>query len=1195
MDKQVPLYLGASKAVLDYVIFCHQEDSLWPLAEATVVKKRFDEIFQVSKYTKAIESLKSLRKENISDISLAQKDVQYLEAAKERAEKAERRADMLTIQIDTYSTEADALKTRMEVVSAETNEFLERNQKFQENIYKLRTAREQRDHTNENIQRLSQGLEEMTEDEADLEKILNDFETRVNEKKNEKETLSQKIHASQAKLSNTRRKFNEMNLKEGQLRAELEAHNVRLAERKQFIADKSKVLNLMDIHREAVKDEALDDSLGEDSYIGKFEKSLERQLNRVQSEQEAMRLKGSEAENEISIRIQDLTTQKLRLEQKKLSNTESIRSFEKEIETLQTTINNIKIDEGTLEFEKSSVEGLVKGLELAQSRFNELEEKDELSKKKAELTEIEEEIEICNADIVASNQYADDRAKFKLLKDDLAKRRAGLTTSMEKHNTEFERVVGSAINAETVENDLKSAINRISANIDSQTESLEEAQKAVLQTQASIDHVTKEIADRETEAKELREEVQEIFRNLEFDEDTNPIVDYEAIISELDKDLTDAIHSVEGSSFMASYFKQAKHQAESQNVCFLCERRFETTQDRIRFIESVVERGDKIPAQETELKEQFQAAQENLDRAHNAGTSVKRVRSIELSEIPSKREELSKLREKLDIEQSEMQRRVEQTDLIKSDLKEVEGLRAVAGDIARHFEAINTLESQIESMERRFPSQGERGAKTRAAKEIHELLSDLNNRAKVVKSDIARLQTARETSLADINQMKNNVSAKRLELSKMESQLSEKINQEKRIVETKAKIGVAREAIKEANEQLDEMLPQLREKEHELSKAKLESAAAEKELSNKYNLVYQISNELGRMSKAIIEYTAKGGREKLEECQASVKQFSGDVETVEKDISELNGLLNEKERELLDMKGFERKVQDNLEVRRLNQKLLELEVLITELESHDAERNKEKYEKEMTRLRNEYSQLNSKYSSIIGEIKQLDDQLKIINDELATEFLDVKENYRKAIIKLETRKVANEDLAKYSKAMDSAIMQYHSEKMKEINAIIDELWKKTYTGTDVDTIMIRSDHESSRGNRTYNYRVSMIKDDAELDMRGRCSAGQKVLACIIVRLALAECFGKKCGIITLDEPTTNLDERNCEALARSLGQIIESRRNQSNFQLIVITHDQNFIAHMNASAYVDKYFQVSRNATQGSKIDCLPISQILVR
>ena len=59
----------------------------------------------------------------------------------------------------------------------------------------------------------------------------------------------------------------------------------------------------------------------------------------------------------------------------------------------------------------------------------------------------------------------------------------------------------------------------------------------------------------------------------------------------------------------------------------------------------------------------------------------------------------------------------------------------------------------------------------------------------------------------------------------------------------------------------------------------------------------------------------------------------------------------------------------------------------------------------------------------------------------------------------------------------------------------------------------------------------MRKGNQMLDMKGRCSAGQRVLACIVIRLALAETFCLACGILTLDEPTTNLDEYNKSGLA----------------------------------------------------------------
>ena len=66
----------------------------------------------------------------------------------------------------------------------------------------------------------------------------------------------------------------------------------------------------------------------------------------------------------------------------------------------------------------------------------------------------------------------------------------------------------------------------------------------------------------------------------------------------------------------------------------------------------------------------------------------------------------------------------------------------------------------------------------------------------------------------------------------------------------------------------------------------------------------------------------------------------------------------------------------------------------------------------------------------------------------------------------------------------------------------------------------------------------------------------QVLACLIIRLALAETFCLNCGILALDEPTTNLDEANAASLAEALRQIMAQRAAQSNFQLVVITHDE---------------------------------------
>ena len=49
IDVEIPNLLGVSKAVLENVIFCHQEESYWPLAEPAALKKKFDDIFEATR------------------------------------------------------------------------------------------------------------------------------------------------------------------------------------------------------------------------------------------------------------------------------------------------------------------------------------------------------------------------------------------------------------------------------------------------------------------------------------------------------------------------------------------------------------------------------------------------------------------------------------------------------------------------------------------------------------------------------------------------------------------------------------------------------------------------------------------------------------------------------------------------------------------------------------------------------------------------------------------------------------------------------------------------------------------------------------------------------------------------------------------------------------------------------------------
>ena len=103
-DKQVPLLMHASKAILENVIFCHQEEINWPFSESGNLKKVFDEIFDTAKYTKALEDLKEVlkkfkekTKDTKNQLELIQKDVDNYKRIQKNVEFSETKINELTM------------------------------------------------------------------------------------------------------------------------------------------------------------------------------------------------------------------------------------------------------------------------------------------------------------------------------------------------------------------------------------------------------------------------------------------------------------------------------------------------------------------------------------------------------------------------------------------------------------------------------------------------------------------------------------------------------------------------------------------------------------------------------------------------------------------------------------------------------------------------------------------------------------------------------------------------------------------------------------------------------------------------------------------------------------------------------------------------------------------------------------------
>lgn len=113
INQEVPFSMGVNKAILENVIFVHQEESNWPLEDGKAIKQRFDDIFAATRYTKALEEIKKL------------KNKQQAEAREKRLQLETLRSyrDQATLLKNTMKESEDANRAHNENISVLTHEI----------------------------------------------------------------------------------------------------------------------------------------------------------------------------------------------------------------------------------------------------------------------------------------------------------------------------------------------------------------------------------------------------------------------------------------------------------------------------------------------------------------------------------------------------------------------------------------------------------------------------------------------------------------------------------------------------------------------------------------------------------------------------------------------------------------------------------------------------------------------------------------------------------------------------------------------------------------------------------------------------------------------------------------------------------------------------------------------------------------
>ncbi|NWR74099.1 RAD50 protein, partial [Centropus unirufus] len=1178
LDREMISALGVSKSVINNVIFCHQEESNWPLSEGKALKQKFDEIFSATRYIKALETIRQVRLKQSLKVKEYQTELKYLKQNREKAREIQdhlsnREAQLAASKENVKSIESQLEPLKSSLAAVEQN--LTKVVRLDNEIKALESRRRQMEKDNQDLQqkmeKVFQGTDEQLRDRyQNHQRTVKEKEKRLLDCKREFDRATKECHRFNSEKS-------ELLVERGRLQLQADRHQEHITTRDSLIQSLAAQLEL----------DGFDRAPFNERHITNFHRLLKERMERDTeaanhlmrefARKEAMKQKQIDEIRDEKTGLERTIDLKSDIQNKKQVELKNVKSELQQLEGFSDRI--LELDQEIIrterELEKAERNSSVETLELEVQTLQ--NEKMNLDKA---LRKLDQEMEQLNLHTTTITQ-------MEMLKRDKAEKEEQIRKVKLRHSDELTSLLGYFPNKKQLEDWLHAKNKKINQTRDN----LAGLNKRLASAEYLKTYISNELRKKEEQLSLHEAKLFDVCGSQDFDSDLSKLQD------EIEKSSKQRAVLAGATAVYSQFVTQLTE--ENQSCCPVCQRVFQTEaelQDVISDLQSKLRLApDKLKSTESELKRKEKRRDEMM--------SLKPLRQtvVELQErdIPDLRNKIQNANRDLTALKAEIE---EQESLLQTALSEEEAAKACLQDIT----LMERYQTDIKDVERKIAQQEAKLLGfdlTRTVLQVSKEKQEKKHLWDTVTSKIELNQKLKQDQQNQIQQLKSTVNELKAEKLQISSSMQRRRQLEEQTVELTTEVQSLFREIKEAKEQvfpLDATLEKLQEEKEDLINKR---TASNKETQDKINGIKEKVKDINKYMKEIENYIQQGKEDykkqkeseldevssQLAACEKQKDRISTEMETIRQDID------TQKAGDCLTIQ--ERWLEDNLTLRKRNEELKEVEDNIKQLVKEMGEMKVPQMKNEQKYLEEKIESLKRNHHVALGRQHGFEEEIVRFKKELReSQYKDAEEKHRDMMIDMRTTELAMKDLDLYYKALDKAIMTFHSMKMEEINKIIRDLWRCTYRGQDIEYIEIRSDADenvsASDKRRSYNYRVVMIKGDTALDMRGRCSAGQKVLASLIIRLALAETFCLNCGILALDEPTTNLDRENIESLAHALVEIIKSRSQQRNFQLLVITHDEDFVELLGRSEYVETFYRIKKNIDQCSEIMKCSVSSL---
>jgi len=1176
LDAEIPLHLGVSKAVLENVIFCHQEESFWPLSEPSVLKKKFDDIFSATRYTKALENIKSLRKDLTAELKLEHQKMEYLKSDQEKSVKVE--ATLATTERRMEETKERVASLDLQIANVNSN--IDRLSEDIQSLVSLLNEVERLQHdlqaTNQSRQDLGATLKPMSESDEQLKAMLEQHLQRVRGAELSLSELESKKAEVVGKIESLTRDFSLHCTRKGALEAECMAYERKLQDRRQMLM---KIATMFNLPVNEYNFSSYESAEATAKLMNEINAKLSAQRERL------MTMK-SETSAQDASRMQQIQVAMVRhtsLEETRRLKRKMVDEHKSSLDKLEDEINAIR-SESAMEAMNDCQRQLEEEEQLLIGVKNSFL-RDEYERKLDTLIQnrraTESEIDRVQGQMQKGNQISDSRARMDMKSAERQRKEDVFAKSWQELKADASALVspvGSCSTVEDAERAFDSWQRSRASILKSTQEASEQAQRQLSVLNSRLEHGRSLLARKEADLKEKSKKIDELCGGDS----------YASLLEHAEDALTSVTGNINLLQSSSATFETFLTQLNRKHECPLCDRGFDDTGAEIALQSKLRDlMKDKSLAQLSELNAKKAELEKRVGELHSLRPVQADIDRLRLQELPELWAELQAMEnEQVRLENNSMEAK-ECAATAQSEEKRGMIFRRRFDDALRLNRELKGLQVECDRLAQEIALVGVYGT----VAELQTTLTALQATARSTVVEIEALQAdlrrkeselqLREGRVRDCREQMMRRQLQQADLGRLQAQQQELSESVKKCNEEIGRIGeeleVAGKTLAELRAERDTWLVTANEREN-VGRAALEEA------QNYVNQVRVLQKEI--VSRVDPNEELKRLLEAVDECEGAISVQQRHLKSIQEDLSRQS-------KQAAEVQLLERTILDNMKHRELGKRSEQTEGKLVSLQSRLSGVDRSHLHGQQSRAQLKQSDLMGERSGLLGELRQLEDQAERLRQELRTEYPDVARNYQNQLVRVRAITLGSDDLDKYARALDQAIMKYHALKMDEINAIIREIWQATYQGADIDAVEIRADHETGAGARSYNYRVVMIKGSAELDMRGRSSAGQRVLTSLIIRLALAETFGLHCGILALDEPTTNLDRDNIAGLAHALASIIRTRRTQTNFQLLVITHDEEFVQLLGRFECAEYYWRVFKDESQHSCIERQSIQGIL--